>query len=74
MININFSRCEVEKRETFSRCEVLNAKRNNHFRIVKLKNAKRENRTRNFRVHEVHNAQAFFAFSRFRGVNFTLVC
>jgi hypothetical protein len=49
---------------------------NDHFRVVKLKNSKtrkcenvktpqRENFA--FReLHEVHNAKAFFAFSRFR--------
>ena len=46
MINIHFSRCEVEKREN-------------------VKTRKRENFA--FReLHEVHNAKAFFAFSRFR--------
>jgi hypothetical protein len=47
---------------------------NDHFRVVKLKNAKmrkRENvKTRKFRVpgrfHEVHNAKAFSAISHFR--------
>jgi hypothetical protein len=54
MINIHFSRCEVEKREN-----VKTRKREN------LKTRKRENFA--FReLHEVHNAKAFFAFSRFR--------
>jgi hypothetical protein len=48
---------------------------NDHFRVVKLKNSKmrkRENvktpQRENFalrELHEVHNARAFFAFSRF---------
>jgi hypothetical protein len=70
MINIHFSRCEVEKREnvkTRKRENLKTRKREN------LKTRKRENlKTRkleNFafrELHEVHNAKAFFAFSRFR--------
>ena len=46
---------------------------NDHFRVVKLKNAKmRESDNFAFReLHEVHNAKAFFAFLR-RGLHVSL--
>ena len=44
---------KVEKREKFSRCEVLNAKRNNHFRVVQLQ-------TRNAKIDKKISRPAFF--------------
>ena len=49
--------------ETFSRCEVFNAKRETQSSVSRCEVEKRENRTRNFRVrelHEVPKAKALF--------------
>ena len=51
-----------------------NAKPNNHFRVVKLKNAKIEREIFAFgNFMKFSTRKHFFAFSRFWGVNFTLV-
>ena len=69
MINIYFSRCEVEKREKFSRCEVLIANRIIIFALWRWK-------TRNAKFSHLGaswSSQRESTFSRFWGVNFTLV-
>ena len=69
MINIHFSRCEVEKREKFSRCEVLNAKREPFKSFSRCEVEKRETRKHFFAFlrRELHVSYMFCPLKHGKG-------